>query len=86
MNLTSENFAIPPNVQNPTTAPAATPPVDREKIYNIEIRQLDRGYVVNIGCKIFAIANAMELITHLNAYILNPQSTEKLFLSDKLFK
>jgi hypothetical protein len=54
-------------------------------IRDVQISQLDRGYIVVIGCQRFAIENASTLIAKLSEYILNPTATEIKWSEGKLF-
>lgn len=65
-------------------------PVNQEdggkgKIYQIIIEQLDLGYLVNVGCKRFAIQTAEDLLEKLKTYILAPDETEKKYSKGELF-
>lgn len=51
------------------------------KIEDISIQQLDRGFIVKVGCQTLAIGSAGELIGKLNAYIMNPDKTRELYFS-----
>ena len=55
-------------------------------IREISITQLDRGYVVRVGCKTFAIENATDLLCYLTAYIHNPAAAEAEYNNGKLFR
>lgn len=61
------------------------PPPTKGKIRTINIRQLDHGYVAEVGCQVFAIENASALITKLSEYILDPAATEAKWEQGKLF-
>lgn len=65
---------------NGTTAP--TPP---NTIRDMQITQLDHGYVVAVGCQRFAIESATQLIVKLQEYIFNPAVTEQKWNEGKLF-
>lgn len=54
-------------------------------IRDVQITQLNRGYVVAIGCQRFAIENASTLIAKLSEYILNPAATEQKWNEGELF-
>ena len=56
-----------------------------ERIRSITIRQLDRGYIVEVGCQTLAITNKTELITLFVEYVNNPAATEQKHLEGKLF-
>ena len=52
----------------------------------INIRPLNHGYVVNIGCQTFAIESIEKLIINLETYLKNPNETEKEWFSGNLLK
>lgn len=52
-----------------------------ERINEISITEVDRGYIVRAGCKTFAISSKTELIEYIN----NPKDTEKKYYEGKLF-
>lgn len=54
-------------------------------IRDISISQLDRGYIVRVGCQSFAIETTAVLIAKLSEYISNPDSTEQKWLETKSF-
>ena len=56
------------------------------KIREINIRQVNYGYVVNVGCHTFAIESVARLSEMLNKYLLQPNATEKLWYDGTLFK
>ena len=60
-------------------------PKQSNNIRDIQITQLDHGYVVVIGCQRFAIENSSTLIAKLSEYILNPAATEQKWNEGKLF-
>lgn len=62
--------------------PLATASQARE----INIRPLNYGYVVNIGCQTFAIESIEKLIINLETYLKNPNGTEKEWFSGNLLK
>lgn len=64
-------------------APQAVP--NQNRIKSINIRQLDRGYIVEVGCQIIAITNKTELIAVFAEYINNPLATEQKHMEGKLF-
>lgn len=66
-------------------APIATPPIQLNKIRDINIHALDHGYVVNVGCQTVAIEKTHELISRLIQYLNNPAETERLYSEGKLF-
>ena len=64
---------------------AAMPPKPLTHIRDIQITQLDHGYVVYVGCQRFAIENPSILLTKLAEYIRNPAETEQKWQDKKLF-
>lgn len=60
-------------------------PINENIIRTIMIRQLNHGYIVEVGCQTFAIESANTLIAKLSEYILNPLTTEAKHKEGKLF-
>lgn len=55
-------------------------------IHPITIHRLNgNGYLVEVGCKKFAIENKTRLIQKITEYILDPVATEQLYFLGKLF-
>jgi hypothetical protein len=86
------NYATGNGAQVPNGRPMAindiTPiqaPLKR-KVRDIKIRQLDHGYVVEIGCQEFAVEYASTLIAKFSEYILSPGETEEKWAEGKLFE
>ena len=52
----------------------------------INIRPLNYGYIVNIGCQTFAIESVEKLISNLEKYLNSPIETEKKWFSGNLLK
>ena len=55
----------------------------KNNIYDINIKQLSYGYIVNIGCQSFAIENSETLIKGLSNYLKSPSECEKVWMKDK---
>lgn len=55
----------------------------KNNIYDINIKQLSHGYIVNIGCQSFAIENSETLIKGLSNYLKSPNECEKVWMKDK---
>lgn len=68
----------------PTVPPSGIPDAP-ERIFNISIRQLDHGYIVDVGCKSFAIESTDRLAALLSKYLYNPAETQDSYLKGKLF-
>ena len=56
-----------------------------DKIRQINIEELNRGYIVRVGCHNFAISTKDELTRLLVKYINEPIKTEELWFDGKLF-
>lgn len=54
-------------------------------VRKITIKQIDRGYIVKVGCKEFAVESADVLIGLLGQYIKSPDETERKFNENTLF-
>lgn len=76
---TQETYGL----QAPITPQAQDYP---DKIYGINIRAVDRGYIVEVGCKTFAMSDTDELIRYLSDYLLDPVTIHKQFFAGELFK
>ena len=65
----------------------AVPNPDRggNKIRQINIEEVNRGFIVRVGCHTFAISIKAELITKLTEYINEPDKTEKKWYNGDLF-
>ena len=55
------------------------------KIRQITIEELDRGFIVRVGCTSFAISTKEDLLTQVNAYINNPKAVEQMWHDGNLF-
>jgi hypothetical protein len=55
------------------------------KINTIEIEELNRGYIVRVGCQRFAFSQKEELVKKLTEYINEPYKTEKKWYEGSLF-
>lgn len=53
--------------------------------HSIEIKILNRGYLVGVGCKTFAFTDRDEMMKHIYAYLTNPKEVTELFNNNKLF-
>lgn len=51
----------------------------------LAIRQLNHGYIIEVGCQAFAIESASNLIAKLAEYIADPTATEMKWRDGKLF-
>ena len=65
---------------------AAIPtPQGENKIRQINIEEVNRGFIVRVGCHTFAISTKAELTTKLTEYINEPAKTEKKWYAGDLF-
>ena len=64
---------------------AVPTPMGENKIRQINIEEVNRGYIVRVGCHTFAISTKAELTTKLTEYINEPAKTEKKWYSGDLF-
>ena len=55
------------------------------KIRQINIEEVNRGFIVRVGFHTFAISIKAELITKLTEYINEPDKTEKKWYNGDLF-
>ncbi len=60
------------------------PAPNENQIRQINIEQLNHGYLVRVGCQTVAIENSGKLIQMLSAYISNPAETEKKYYEKTL--
>lgn len=72
-------------VQQPCGRTPMEQPRSQNKIRTVTIRQLDHGYLVDVGCQCFAIQDWSILIGKLALYLQNPDEIEKKHLDGKLF-
>jgi hypothetical protein len=59
-------------------------PIEENNIRTISIRQLNHGYVVEVGCQTLAIESSSKLIALFAEYVANPQATEQKYREGKL--
>jgi len=57
--------------------------VPASRMHNISIHALDFGFNVKIGCQNFAVETPEKLIKNLEAYLKDPQGTEKKWMKNK---
>ena len=60
-------------------------PKPSNQIRHIGIQEVNRGYVVTVGCHTFAFETKESLIEKLTGYINNPQNTEDKWFKKELF-
>lgn len=59
---------------------------DSERIREISIRELNRGFIVKVGCHSFALSTSDELIRLISDYIKSPSETEHKWFNGELLK
>ena len=79
-------YASEPQVNRPIERlrNAQTPEGQSAQAREINIRPLNYGYVVNIGCQTFAIESVEKLVSNLEKYLNSPNETEKEWFSGNL--
>ena len=63
---------------------APAPSIQENHIRSISIRQLNHGYVVEVGCQTLAIENAAKLVALFAEYIADPMKAEQKYREGKL--
>lgn len=64
---------------------APTPvPMNDNMIRSINVRQLNHGYIVEVGCQTLAIESSTKVVALLSEYIYNPLATEEKYREGKL--
>ena len=58
---------------------------DNGVIRNINIREVQRGYIVEVGCSTFVFETKEGLLDKLTQYLNNPRNIENLWFNKKLF-
>lgn len=79
--LSVDRDLLPPYVQG---GDVPVPKVEN-KIKQINIEEVNRGYIVRVGCHTFAIGTKAELTSKLAEYINEPLKTEEKWFSGELF-
>lgn len=59
---------------------------NKQKIYSINIEELDYGYILRVGCKSFAFVDKQLMLDYLTKYMDNPQEMENKYYNNELFK
>ena len=70
----------------PLGEPRRTLRQEKVKAREINIVEMDYGYMVRVGCQSFAIEKTDDLIEKLTMYLRNPEVTEEMYFNNKLFK
>ena len=73
----NEDLQPPPKMNS--CDPSNRPTRQREKSRNIHIREVDVGYIVEVGCAVFAIETTSQLVAKLNDYLNSPGDVERLW-------
>ena len=60
-------------------------PVSDNKIRPLEIREVNRGYIVGAGCHTFAISTKEELTDLITRYVNEPAKVEEQWFKGELF-
>lgn len=67
-----------------TPGPTIQPTQPKDKIRQVNIQQLDHGYMVTVGCQQFAIETPEKILSNLKTYFKEPAKTEKAWLEGNL--
>ena len=63
--------------------PQAIP--ERKKPYNVNIRPLNYGFVVSIGCQEFAVEDSKKMLETIGKYLENPDEMQKKWMEKREF-
>lgn len=58
-------------------------PISENKMKEINIKEVDSGFIVRVGCQTMAIESAENLVKRLSEYILDPSKVEDEYYSNK---
>lgn len=58
---------------------------NNNKVRTFVVKELSRGYTVEVGCQMFAIETKAQLISKLSEYINEPEKTEQKWFKNELF-
>lgn len=58
---------------------------EKHKINPINIEELDRGFVVRVGCQSMAFTDKEEMLKIITEYINNPKETQEKYYNNTLF-
>ena len=87
MNENAGCLATPSYVEPCCTNEGRPEPIrEQNKMRVVEIKQLNHGYFVQIGCQQFAIETSEKLLSALADYMKDPQGTEKAWFDGKFLK
>lgn len=83
-SLGSTHYAARPSAPLADTQAGIMSPVQENHIRCISIRQLNHGYVVEVGCQTLAIESSSKLIALFAEYVADPFATEQKYREGKL--
>lgn len=66
------------------TAPRPMPEEAREdcsKNYDVNIREVENGFIVNVGCKTFVIKTLKELLNGLETFYIDFEKAKETYLT-----
>ena len=67
---------------SPGGSNTTTPTVRSNKARQIQIGQVDHGYIVNVGCQTLVFEKVETLIEKLTAYLKDPSIIEKQWMTE----
>jgi hypothetical protein len=78
--MTTENYSQPHAQlgEQPVGVPETV-----SRAYQITIQQLDHGFLVNVGCKAFAIEDKDRLLARLNEYLSDVSGVTEAYFNKK---
>lgn len=84
--MTTENSQLTATL-SPNTGQAIAPArTEKGEIFNVTIRQIAYGYIVEVGCRTFAIEDSGRLIDLLGRYLKSPNEVYQQYLDGVLFQ
>ena len=86
MNENAGCIATPRNDEPCCEAPTPRNEPFHNAIREVNIKQLNHGYIVQAGCQQFAIETSEKLLSALADYMKDPQGTENAWFDGKLLK
>lgn len=60
-------------------------PTQPNKVRSITIREVHRGYIVEVGCHTFAFETKESMLSKITAYVNEPEATETKWFKGELF-
>lgn len=61
------------------------PSTEAPRIREMRIEQLNNGYIVRVGCHVFAFHTKKKMLKCINSYVNDPVETERRWFAGELF-